>query len=129
MSLEQQKSRDGFSLVEVIVAIVVLSFGLLAMAASTGYVYNQLRSTAFDTQRNLARQATVEQVRGMFWDSIPSTARTVVRGRYTITYRATISNSMVKTVRIITTGPAYRSGKAVRQTVSDTASIRVMKPL
>lgn len=130
MSLEQQNSRGGFSLVEIIVAMVVLSFGLLAMAASTGYVYNQLRSSAFDTQRNLARQATIEQVRGMFWDSIPTTARTTTRGRYTVTYIAlNTSTTTVKNVSVITTGPGYRSGKAVRQTVVDTASIRVMRPL
>ena len=130
MSVKQQQSREGFSLVEVIIAIVVLSFGLLAMASSTGYVYNQLRSSAFDTQRNLARQAAIEQVRGMFWDSVTTTARTTTRGRYTVTFAATAaSTSMVKRVRVITTGPGYRSGKAVRQTVVDTASIQVMKPL
>jgi prepilin-type N-terminal cleavage/methylation domain-containing protein len=129
MSLEQQNSRGGFSLVEIIVAMVVLSFGLLAMAASTGYVYNQLRSSAFDTQRNLARQAAIEQVRGMFWDSIPSTARTQTRGRYNVTYVALNTTGTVKTVRFITTGPGYRSGKAVRQTVTDTANIRVVRPL
>jgi prepilin-type N-terminal cleavage/methylation domain-containing protein len=129
MSLEQQNSRGGFSLVEIIVAMVVLSFGLLAMAASTGYVYNQLRSSAFDTQRNLARQATIEQVRGMFWNDIPSTAQTQTRGRYTVSFMATNATSTVKTVRVITTGPGYRSGRAVRQIVVDTASIRVMRPL
>jgi len=131
MSLEKQQPRDGFSLVEVIVAIVVLSFGLLAMAASTGYVYNQLRSTAFDTQRNLARQAAVEQVRGMFWDSVTTTVRTTTRGRYTVAFAAVAASSTntVKTVRIVTTGPGYRSGKAVRHTVVDTARIQVIKPL
>lgn len=121
--------KDGFSLVEVIVAILVLSFGLLTMAASTGYVYNQLRSTAFDTQRNLARQAATEQIRGMFWDSIPTTARTMTRGRYTIVYRASLPTNMVKLVTVITVGPGYRTGKAVRQTVADTASFEVVKPL
>jgi prepilin-type N-terminal cleavage/methylation domain-containing protein len=121
--------KDGFSLVEVIIAMLVLSFGLLTMAASTGYVYNQLRSTAFDTQRNLARQGAVEQIRGMFWDSIPTTARTMTRGRYTIVYRATLPSTMVKRVTLITVGPGYRSGKAVRQTVADTASFQVVKPL
>src|SRR5687768_16881514 len=55
--------QGGFSLVEVVIAIMVLSFGLLAMAASTGYVASQLRSSVFDTQRNLARQRIVEQLR------------------------------------------------------------------
>jgi Tfp pilus assembly protein PilV len=53
---EANNNPGGFSLVEVVVAILVLSFGLLAMAASTGYVATQLRSTTWDTQRNLARQ-------------------------------------------------------------------------
>lgn len=120
---------NGFSLVEVIVAMMVLTFGLLAMAASTGYVFNQLRSTAFDTQRQLARQQVVEQMRGMFWDSIPSTARTTTVGRYTMTYQGTMVVNGIKRVRIITQGPAYRARRGARTTVSDTINVDVVRPI
>ena len=60
---EANNNPGGFSLVEVVVAILVLSFGLLAMAASTGYVATQLKSTTWDTQRNLARQQVIEQLK------------------------------------------------------------------
>ena len=120
---------NGFSLVEVIVAMMVLTFGLLAMAASTGYVFNQLRSTAFDTQRQLARQQVVEQMRGMFWDSIPSTAQTTTVGRYTMIYQGTTIANGIKQVRIITQGPAYRARQGARTTVSDTINVDVVRPI
>ena len=120
---------NGFSLVEVVVAMVVLTFGLLAMAASTGYVYNQLRNTGFDTQRMLAKQQVVEQLRGMFWADISTTAVTRTVGRYTITHQWSGGTSVVKSVRIITSGPAYYGINGATRTIGvDTMRIEIVKP-
>ena len=129
MSQQPTSNQNGFSLVEIVVAMMVLSFGLLAMAASTGYVFNQLRSTSWDTQRNLVKQEVVEQMRGMFWDSIPlTTARSQTMGHYTVNYLATQPFTGVKRVRIITSGPAYRGG-ATRVTAVDTTTVDVLRPI
>jgi len=119
-------NREGFSLVEIIVAIMILSFGLLAMASSTGYVSTQLRSSAFDTQRNLARNQIIEQLRGTFWSSVVGGSQTV--GRYTITISVATPNSVLKRVNVITSGPAYRSGRGARVTIVDTAVIQIVRP-
>lgn len=122
--------QDGFSLVEVIVAMMVLSFGLLAMAASTGYVFSELRSSGWDTQRALAKQQVVEQLRGMFWEDIPTTtAQTATVGRYTVTYQATTPAGAIKQVTIITSGPAYRAGTGAYTTVTDTTMVEIVRPI
>lgn len=123
-----QNNNGGFSLVEVIIAMMVLSFGLLAMAASTGYVATQLRSTTFDTQRTLARQQVVEQLRSTVFTSIASNTTGQTVGRYTVRWNVTNLNVAQRRVQIITQGPAYRTGRGSRVTVSDTATITITSP-
>jgi prepilin-type N-terminal cleavage/methylation domain-containing protein len=120
--------QGGFSLVEVVIAIMVLSFGLLAMAASTGYVASQLRSSVFDTQRNLARQRIVEQLRATVFTNVNTNTAGQTVGRYTIRWNVTNASAMRRNVQIITVGPAYRSGRGSRVNVTDTASITIVSP-
>ena len=129
MSQTPKSNQNGFSLVEIIVAMMVLSFGLLAMAASTGYVFNQLRSTSWDSHRMLAKQEMVEQLRGMFWTDIPTTtAATTTIGQYSMSYLATMPTTFTKRVRIITSGPGYRMGTGTQTTVVDTTTVVVTRP-
>ena len=126
---EAQKNREGFSLVEVVVAILVLSFGLLAMAASTGYVSTQLRSTTWDTQRNLARQQVIEQLRATIFANVTTstTGRTI--GPYTVRWNVSNVGSAQRRVQLITTGPAYRQSSRRSMTmVVDTAMITLASP-
>jgi prepilin-type N-terminal cleavage/methylation domain-containing protein len=128
MSDVQNSNNGGFSLVEVVIAIVILSFGLLAMAASTGYVATQLRSTSFDTQRNLARQQVIEQLRSTIFANLATNTTGQTVGRYTVRWNVTALNSSQRSVQVITAGPAYRSGRGSRTTVTDTATITVLSP-
>lgn len=123
-----KKNQDGFSLVEVVIAIMVLSFGLLAMAASTGYVATQLRSTTFDTQRNLARQRVAEQLRSTIFTNVTTNTTGQTVGRYTVRWNVTNVNAAQRRVQIITAGPAYRAGQGARTTVTDTATIVIVSP-
>jgi Tfp pilus assembly protein PilV len=119
----------GFSLVEVVIAIMVLSFGLLAMAAATGYVSAQLRSSVFDTQRNLARQRAVEQLRASVFANVVTNTTGQVVGRYTVRWTVTNVSAMQRNVQVITVGPGYRPGSGARTTVTDTAAITIVSPL
>lgn len=119
----------GFSLVEIIAAIMILSAGLLAMAASMTFVSAQLRSSAFDTQRNLARQQVIEQLRGTVFSDVTTNSTGVTVGRYTVTWAVT-SNAAgaLRTVQVFTSGPAYRSGTGARTVVQDTAMFQIVNP-
>lgn len=128
MIVQHSRNREGFSLVEIIVAIMILSFGLLAMAASTGYVSAQLRSSGFDTKRNLARQQVVEQLRGTFFAAITTNSTGLTFTPYTVTWVVTSPTTAVKQVSIITRGPAYRARQGSQVTITDTALIEIMSP-
>ncbi|MGQ0815925.1 MAG: type IV pilus modification PilV family protein [Gemmatimonadota bacterium] len=124
---DQTSARGGFSLVEIIAAIMILSFGLLAMAASTGYVSAQMRSSMFDTQRNLARQQVIEQLRGTIYTNLANPSSATI-GNYTITWRVTAQNAELSQIELVTTGPAYRAGRGARTTVTDNATIQIVSP-
>ena len=120
---------NGFSLVEVVVAIVVLSVGMLAMAASTGYIAAEVRSSTFNTQRAVARRQVVEQLRAMPFNDIScTTAGSGTVGRYSFQWRATCLNTNLKRVLVIASGPAVFSGRAPRQDLTDTAVVEIARP-
>ena len=126
---ETNNNQGGFSLVEVVVAMLVLSFGLLAMAASTGYVATQLRSTTWDTQRTLARQQVVEQLKATIFANVTTNTTGVTIGSYTVRWNVTNVGSAQRRVELITSGPAYRaSSRATRITVVDTATVTIASP-
>jgi len=57
------KPRAGFTLVEVVVAIVILTTGLLAVAAGSGSVYRMLGSGHRSTAAAGVAQARLERLR------------------------------------------------------------------
>lgn len=126
---EHGNAQNGFSLVEVIIAMLVLSFGLLAMAASTGYIATQQRSTTWDTQRNLARQQVIEQLRSTIFTNVTTNTTGRSFGPYTVRWTVTNLTSTERRVQLVTTGPAYRqAGGSPITTVVDTAVIRIASP-
>jgi prepilin-type N-terminal cleavage/methylation domain-containing protein len=128
---EQPKSvRGGFSLVEIIAAIMILSTGLLAMAGSMTYIAAQLRSSSFDTQRNLARQQVIEQIRGTFFANVATNTTGVTVGQYTVRWNVTShASNAIRRVQLITQGPAYRSQRqGARTIVQDTVMFEIVSP-
>lgn len=122
--------RGGFSLVEIIAAIMILSTGLLAMAASMTFIAAQLRSSSFDTQRNLARQQVIEQLRGTFFDNVTTSSTGVSVGQYTVRWNVTpLAGNAIRRVQLITRGPAYRSQRqGARTIVQDTVMFEIVNP-
>ncbi|HSB53750.1 MAG TPA: prepilin-type N-terminal cleavage/methylation domain-containing protein [Gemmatimonadales bacterium] len=57
------KSRDGFTLVEVLVAIMVLTTGLLAVAAGSGSIYRMLGSGRRSSAAAAVAQNRLEAIR------------------------------------------------------------------
>jgi len=120
---------NGFSLVEVVVAIVVLSVGVLAMAASTGYIAAEVRSSTFNTQRAVARRQVIEQLRAMPFDNIScTTAGSGAVGRYSMEWRTTCLSTNLKRILVIASGPAVVSQRAARQNLTDTAVVEIARP-
>jgi prepilin-type N-terminal cleavage/methylation domain-containing protein len=129
MKDQQARSRqDGFSLVEILIATMVLTVGLLAMAASTAYVATHLKSTSYTTQRTQAKERMVEELRATTYANVATsnTARTV--GRFSMTWNVSTAG-LAKRVSLITSGPAYLGrSKGQRTTVVDTMSFSILSP-
>ena len=124
----QRLQRDGFSLVEVIIATMVLSVGLLAMAASTGYVATHLKSTGYTTQRTQAKERIVEELRATTYTNLATNTTARAVGRFSMTWNVSTSG-LAKRVQLYTSGPAYRgNSKGQRTTVVDTMTFVVLSP-
>ena len=124
----RKANRDGFSLVEMVVAVVVLTFGMLAMAASTGYMAAEIRNANWNTQRTMAREQVIEKLRAVPFDSVLTVSSQQAVGRYNMTWLVTSMGSNLKNVVVIANGPAYRPGKGALAMVTDSVVIRVARP-
>ena len=121
-------NRSGMGLLEVIVALIILTVGVLAMAASTTFVQMQLWSADLRTERSVARQQVVEALRADPFDSIQTRVQgdAVTRGRYTLWWDAASLQWELKEVQVYTRGPAIVNGQ--RQTgVVDTMTFRIAR--
>ena len=125
--MEQNGKANGFSLVEVVVAMMVLTVGMLAMAASTGYMSAEIRNATWNTQRAFARNQTIEQLRSIPFDSVVTSSGTV--GNFTMRWVPTTVNNNLKTVVVIASGPGYRMGtRATKQTIVDSVVVNIARP-
>ncbi len=105
--------RDGFSVVEVIIAMVVLSFGVLAMAAMSSHLLMQIRIADSQTERAAAVQQVVEQLRAMPYETLQTresgSAGTI--GSFDIEWERRTTDANLTRIDVYTTGPGYRSGE------------------
>lgn len=116
----RERPTDGFSLVEVIIATLILSVGLLAMAGTMGHFYKLVRQSGYRTERTMAVQEVTERLRAMPYDLVtsraPSSAEQV--GAFRIWWNVTEPPvGRVKVVEIISSGPGYGTREVIDTTV------------
>jgi prepilin-type N-terminal cleavage/methylation domain-containing protein len=126
-----RSQREGFSLIEVIVAMVILTVGILAMGASTGYVMTQVRAAQLRTDRMTAVHHVAERLREVDWDALDGACfgQTFTADRYTVTCTVSRPPGSVnlKRVDLVSTGPGFRGGR-VQPVVVDTTMIGIARP-
>ena len=131
-TIQPAPNQNGFSLVEIMIATIILTFGMMAMAASTGYVSAELRSSRFDTKRTVAKEQMVEQLRASTYSSLATTSTATTIGQFSFTWVVSAPTNATKRVALITSGPAYRNNygtsRSVRTTVVDTMTFDVLSP-
>jgi prepilin-type N-terminal cleavage/methylation domain-containing protein len=101
-------SRGGFSLVEVVVAMLVLTVGLLALAAGTGWVIRSVEVARIETARSAALQSGIEQVRGTPFDDLAAGSATV--GNYQVTWREVEATNRSRLFEFAVVGPGVGPG-------------------
>jgi prepilin-type N-terminal cleavage/methylation domain-containing protein len=125
-------SRDGFSLIEMIVAMLILTVGILAMGASTGYVLGQVRAAELRTDRMVAVRQVAEMVRSVDFDELADacTGPAFNAGRYSVSceVHAPTGELHLRRVELISVGPGM-AGRRVQQGMVDTTAISISRPV
>lgn len=124
------RDRAGFTIVEVLVAIIILAFGLLGMAGTTTLVVRQISLAEVSTERSVALQTTLERLQALPFDSVETGADSV--GIFGVSWEVTAAFDQWKVVDVITTGPGMGRSSGgfpmLTRNVSDTFTYRIINP-
>jgi prepilin-type N-terminal cleavage/methylation domain-containing protein len=121
--------RGGFSLVEVVVAMLVLTVGLLGLAAGTGWVIRSVEVARIETARAAALQSGIEQVRATPFDDLANGSATV--GDYEVTWTELAMTNRSRLFEFEVVGPGVGPGGGsfapILGDVATTFEYRVMR--
>lgn len=128
---EDPRSRAGFTMVEVIIAIMVLAVGVLGLAGTTAYIVRQVTLADVMTERTAALQTVIERVQAMPFDSVGAGSDSI--GSFAVQWSATDEGTWSRLVTVITVGPGLRtSGSSstpfLGPDVADTFVVRRIAP-
>jgi prepilin-type N-terminal cleavage/methylation domain-containing protein len=119
-------TRGGFTVIEVIIAMVILTVGVLGLAGTTAFFVRQVTQADLMTERVAAFQTIVDRMQSLPYDSV--TAGTDSVGIYAVAWTVVDNGSQNKTVTIITTGPGTRGAPPQNDpAVVDTFAFRVLR--
>lgn len=117
-----RSAREGFSLVEVVAAMLILTIGILAMAASTGYILSEVRMANFRAERNVAVGEMTQQLRGIDWDNLDGACDSnLTMGEYTVSCEVNQAGVHLKEAILVSVGPGYSAGAVDLEVVDSTA--------
>lgn len=120
----------GFSLVELIVSIVILSIGVMSLAGTSTWVVRQVTLSRLITQRAVARQSAMERVMADSFATITGGSDNF--GIFDVSWLVTVDGGTFKTVQVVTVGPGRVSGTAGNAALSsrlaDTVFLRIASP-
>mgnify|MGYP000433428335 CR=1 FL=1 len=104
-------TRDGFTIVEVMIAMVILAVGLLALATTSIYATTQVRVADLKTEQSLAVQEVVERMHAIPFNSVTARSSSApdTVGSFRLWWDVQQPTTYVKRVTIYTSGPAYRN--------------------
>ncbi|MDH3271407.1 MAG: prepilin-type N-terminal cleavage/methylation domain-containing protein [Gemmatimonadota bacterium] len=97
------RSRAGFTLVEVIIAVIILAVGVLGLAGSTAYIVRQITFSDLLTERSVAFQTVIDRLQSIPYDSVVDGSDSI--GVFAIRWRVTPDGPQSKIVRLWTRGP------------------------
>lgn len=125
-------AEAGFSLVELVMALIVLAFGVVGLATTTLFITRQLTLAEVTTARVTAIQSVMERLRAIPYDSLKAGGDTL--GPLVVSWNPTVTSPQTKVVRIVSVGPGLvsisdgQSPLMLSSIVADTILYRVLKP-
>ena len=122
-------ARGGFSLVELIFAVVILAVGMLGLGGTTAYLTRQATVADLQTERAAAVTAALERLRSLDYDAVSSSIDSV--GSYEVRVYVTTGAS-AKAISVVTTGPGLASDGTgmpiLTSAVADTFTYSLLRP-
>jgi type IV pilus assembly protein PilV len=122
-------SRGGFTLVEVLVALIILTVGVLGLAGTTALAVRQVTFADITSQRATALQSVIERLRATPYTNLATGSDSI--GRFEASWTVTFE-SRSASIEIVTLGPGLGSATAgmpgLRANVSDTFVYRIVRP-
>lgn len=132
---KRDRGRGGFTIIEIVIAVLVLTFGVLGMAGTTAYVVRQVSLAEVTTKRAQALQSVLERVRGAGYDSVllgSAASGSDSVGPFAVKWTSAADGSRSVLVTVVTLGPGLASVSGqlpfLSNAVTDTFTYRVIRP-
>ncbi len=126
------RSRAGFSLLELVMALVVLAVGVVGLATTTLFITRQLTLAEATTARATATRSVMEYIRATPYDSVGPGGATI--GPMEVSWTVFATTPQTTTLGIVTLGPGLASisqtGSApmLSSAVADTFIYKLVRP-
>lgn len=129
--MSTQRGSGGFTIVEVLIAIVILAVGMLALATTSIVATTQVKIADLKTERSVAVQQAIERLRAMPFDSIRALPEANARqfGSFRVWWDNNPQGRYLTTISVITRGPGYRAGSGWTPEVVDTFLVDITERL
>ena len=123
------RPRAGFSIIELVMALIVLAFGVVGLATTTLFITRQLTLAEVTTARATAARSVMERIRATLIDSGGDTI-----GPMVISWTVTATTPQTTTLGIVTLGPGLtsisqtQSAPTLGASIADTLVYKVLRP-
>ncbi|MBT8337539.1 MAG: hypothetical protein KJO11_13110 [Gemmatimonadetes bacterium] len=121
-------TAGGFTIIELIVALLVFTIGVLGLAATTSFVVRQTTLSEITTERAAAVQQVVERLKATDYDNVSAGSDDV--GPFAVLWTVSTGNRS-KMVLIKTTGPGLVTGSgtpSLQSNVEEFFAYRIVQP-
>lgn len=106
------RSRGGFTIVELVVAIIIITVGVLALATGSAGVAKQMRAGNQSSLAAVIAQSRLETIRSLGCSSLSPTGSATTRGMtetWTITWISSRSRAVVENVTYVPRAKASKT--------------------
>ena len=126
------RPRAGFSIIELVMALIVLAFGVVGLATTTLFITRELTLAEVTTARAAATRSVIEYIRATPYDSVGAGSATIGAMQISWTVWATTPQTM--TLGMVTLGPGLtsisetQSAPRLSSAVADTFVYKLVRP-
>ena len=126
------RPRAGFSIIELVMALIVLAFGVVGLATTTLFITRELTLAEVTTARSAATRSVMERIRATPYNLIGPGGDSI--GSMAVSWTVTATTPQTTTLGIVTLGPGLtsisetQSAPTLSSAVADTLVYKVLRP-